>query len=784
MAARNQFLYLFLTYILSAPLVIAQNEETANCDLSISGNVKDPDTQLPIPFANVYIKELEKGGTTDEEGNYQIDGLCAGTYTISCSFIGCETKEKHCHVEEGSTCHFHLHEHTHELQQITIKAEELPLKNLQAENTLKGLALAATSGQNLGESLTKITGVTTLKTGNTIAKPMIRGLHSQRVLVMNNGVKQAGQDWGREHAPEIDPFVANELKVVKGANSVRYGSGALGGVILVKPKPLQQEAGIGGKVNIVAGTNGRKGTIASLLEGRLKKIPLSWRIQGTLNASGNIHTPDYHLANTGTREYNYASALGYKKENYGVEIFHSWFNNKIGIFSGAHIGNTTDLQNAFLADRPLIKANFTYQVGRPYQLVQHEVFKAKSFVRTGDIGKLNVTLARQFDRRSEFDSHKGGNQIDGDIPELKFFSTTHTGDLVWEHQPIHQLKGSIGFSTTYQDSDYKGRLFIPAYQSKTNGLFWIERWQRKGLTIESGVRYDRTNLVVEEQEFEENYQNISGTLASSYQINENWQVKADIGTAWRPPHVSELFSDGVHHGSASYEVGNQGLEAEKAYNTNLSLHYQQQNKLAVELQGYYNTIQNYSYLEPQQKAVLTIRGAFPLLAYQQVNARLTGLDWQANYQITPQISFNTKGSVVRGWNQTDNDYLINMPADRLEHTLLYQLVKENDYLKDTYISLAAQQVFTQKRIPSGIYWTGNEASTDNDELLFLPPPPKAYTLFTITAGTTATIFQQKFTIHATVNNVFNTTYRDYLDRFRYFTDAMGRNIVLRVSTEF
>ncbi|MBL0052920.1 MAG: hypothetical protein IPP29_16105 [Bacteroidetes bacterium] len=185
---------------------------------------------------------------------------------------------------------------------------------------------------------------------------------------------------GIEHAPEVDPFIANKLSVIKGANSIRYGSDAIAGVILIETKPLRDSAGIGGELNLIGMTNGRAGTASAYLEGNFKKLnPLSWRVQGTLKQGGNISAPDYILVNTGLKEYNFSYALGWKKKNYGAEIFYSQFNTTFGIFSASHIGNLTDLNKAFNSPVPLETGTFTYKIGRPFQHTEHELFKLKSF---------------------------------------------------------------------------------------------------------------------------------------------------------------------------------------------------------------------------------------------------------------------------------------------------------------------------------------------------------------------------------------------------------------------
>jgi hypothetical protein len=160
----------------------------------------------------------------------------------------------------------------------------------------------------LTDYLKKMAGVSSIQTGPSIMKPVIHGMHSQRVVIMNAGIRQEGQQWGSEHAPEIDPFIADRLTVVKGASSIRYGSDAVGGVILVEPRKLPHEPGLQAELNLVGMSNGRQGIASGLVEQHLGKFfDVCWRLQGTVKHAGNLSTPDLILENTAFREYNWSS---------------------------------------------------------------------------------------------------------------------------------------------------------------------------------------------------------------------------------------------------------------------------------------------------------------------------------------------------------------------------------------------------------------------------------------------------------------------------------------------
>jgi iron complex outermembrane receptor protein len=162
----------------------------------------------------------------------------------------------------------------------------VPLKGLLAEVTvttaraqqvtgirkeLSARDLEQTKGFSLAEALSRVTGVAMLQTGATISKPVIHGLHGNRILTINNGVRQEGQQWGNEHAPEIDLFIAGRLTVIKGVDELRYGSDAIGGVILVEPKALRTLPGYNAEFNAGYFTNNRQYIASGVWEQQLQK---------------------------------------------------------------------------------------------------------------------------------------------------------------------------------------------------------------------------------------------------------------------------------------------------------------------------------------------------------------------------------------------------------------------------------------------------------------------------------------------------------------------------------
>ena len=759
---------------------LTSSAQKAPCICSLKGVIHEKDIHQPVVGAVIYIKGTNISTFADGNGRYNFKNLCQGQYILICQAVGFQKVEVIVNLTQEHNEDFSLEDKDEHLQEVVVAGKKIETLT-QTKTTLDGQALEQTRGRSLGESLKAISGVTSLQTGNSISKPIIHGMHSNRVLILNNGIRQEGQQWGSEHAPEIDPFVAKKLTVVKGAAGVRYGSDAIAGVIMVEPDPLPDSANIHGEMNMIGLSNGRMGIFSGIIEGGFSKIAgFSWRLQGTYKRGGDIKTADYFMANTGVQERNFSAAVGYKKQHFGIELFFSYFDTQLGIFTGSHIGNLTDLQNAIQNSRPneiYTPTEPSYDINRPNQDLAHNLFKIKSFAISENLGKWTLTLSRQYDWRLEYDAPRGNRTLN----TLNFKLTTYTGELLLDHKPIlKHISGSVGLSGLYQEnlsSSYELRqplintVLIPNYQAVSGGIFLIERYLRQKWEFETGLRYDFKNAQVFglnssglyfDNAF--NFSNLSATLGANYTLNDALSFKFNVANAWRSPNMNELFSDGIHHGAAAYEKGNINLKPEVAHNFSLTNNFEKE-KIAIELTAYLNYINDFIYLKPRTEngipqTVLTVRGAFPAFDYTQVDARFAGIDLSINYLITNRLSINEKYSMVRAKDILNDVFMVNIPTDRLESTLKYSFKQH-----EAYVSIGNQLVARQNRV---------ESNSD-----FVSPPP-AYSIWRVDTGMKI----QKISLGLSVSNAFNLAYREYLNRFRYFTDEMGRNVTLRLKYLF
>ncbi|MEO8085994.1 MAG: TonB-dependent receptor [Bacteroidota bacterium] len=760
--------------------------QQTNCNLSVSGTVICADDGKTLAFVAVGLLNTSKGVTTDEQGKFSISTICEGSYHLEASLIGYRKLDTLINVTADRIIKLFLKSDEVHLQEVHVDAQKIHKQEIETvtKTEISGAKLQETRGENLGDALKGIAGVDVIHSGPTIAKPVIHGLHSNRILILNNGVRQEGQQWGSEHAPEIDPFIATKLSVIKGAASIRYGADAIGGVVLVEPSELPKEKSLGGELNIVGMDNSRLYCGSGILQGALdKKLSgLSFRLQGTYRKAGNLHAPHYYLDNTGLSEKNYSGSVGYEREHYGVTVYYSKFNTDIGIYTGSHVGNPTELLQTFNGEKPVEDYGFSYTIKRGYQTVNHDLLKASAYLKNIGIGKLSATYARQKDVREEFDFHVPYTSSGVDLsntPQVYFQLITSTAELLWEHQSWHHLTGSIGADFITQGNVFKGlgyRSLVPNFRNYGGGIFIIEKWIKEKVTLEAGVRYDykwqreykSNNNSLEVETPTQQYNNATGTLGAIYRISPKFSINANAGNAWRAPSVYELYVLGIHGNTSTFEIGDSNLKAEKAYNFSASLRYES-NAIEIELGGYVNFIYNYIYLQPSPgDYVKNYVGAFPKFYFRQTDALYKGVDVDAKWHLTKHLQLEPKATMVFANDMRTHGYLILVPPQRFQLTAEYRW-KSIGRLTDVFINAGGMYVPEQTRVPA------------NSDFV---PPPKSYSLLTAGIGLSIPVAKQKINISVQGDNLLNTAYRDYLNFFRYYANNPGRSFQLKIQIPF
>ncbi|UPT65275.1 MAG: TonB-dependent receptor [Sphingobacteriales bacterium JAD_PAG50586_3] len=280
------------------------------CNLKLTGTVTDSHDGEKLEFAALGILQLQKQAFTKSDGTFEFTNLCPGTYTIVCRHLGCKDTTFSVTVNENTALSIVMPHKLNQLKEVDINSE----KTNHADAA--GLSVVSVSSQQLqpllggtlGDILKVAPGVTTLQTGATITKPMVNGFTGNRIVIMNNGVRLEGQQWGGEHAPEIDPYIANSITVWYGAKAVRYGPDAIGGVITIDPAALPYNGRFSGIANLAGFSNNRMGASSVQIQNSFGKGRWAYRVQGSYRKGANVFAPGYGLANSAMREGNFSAA--------------------------------------------------------------------------------------------------------------------------------------------------------------------------------------------------------------------------------------------------------------------------------------------------------------------------------------------------------------------------------------------------------------------------------------------------------------------------------------------
>lgn len=781
----------------------------SQCSYTLSGQVRTTSGES-LPGASLILQPGQRGVVTDANGNFRIPALCAGIYQLTIQFVGYKTLQQPIVLDGNSEHVFTLEADVTQLNEVIVEDHAQYIDHAKNFSVLTEKQLAATAGKTLGESLREVPGVNTIQAGPGIFKPVIHGVHSQRVLILNYGIRQEGQQWGAEHAPEIDPFMASNIIVIKDASSIKYGTDAIGGVIVVNPAPLPEAPGLGGSINTVMQSNGRSGVMSGMIEGGVKNhTGWGWRAQGTVKRAGDFHTPTYSLTNTGIREYDFSLATGYQGKRYGMELFFSHFQSTIGILKGTSITTLEDLEHALEREPPQYTTGFSYHIGAPRQAVSHNLLKVNMH-RDLAHGQLRLQYGLQQNNRREYDIRR--SNLAG-VPSIDLQLYTHTLETEWERVAANNNSLCVGVTGMFQDNanryGTKRVPFIPNFRTAAGGLYGVTRVIRHAWTFDAGARYDFRYYQVAGYDFKNTlyqndlvFHNVSATAGASVKINPRETLSMSLNNAWRPPHVAELYSLGTHQSAAAIEYGlllndttNEVMDIHAVSFKNeqalkwVSTYAHHTPAFTWEVTGYVNYIFNYIYLKPTG-VTRNPRGTYPYFRYTQTDALLMGLDAFVSRALTKHVTTSARASVLRASDQTNHDYLVFIPPNRYDIAVRYE-----GSWKDRATAFAEVKVLYvahQSRAPRVItprqFREATEQGTDplqgsTAAFDFMKAPP-GYMLVSISTGLSATINKRKYDLRLGADNLFNKSYREYTNRFRYYTDEIGRNITLSLKCTF
>ena len=766
--------------------------------ITLSGKVQDAQTGEPLVGASVLLAEARIGATTDTAGSYIIRNIPAGHYTVELSYSGFNSVLVHLDINESTVKDFAISPAIKEQEGITITgvAHATSIRNAPIPvSIMRKQEMLQTPATNLIDLISRQPGVAQISTGPAVSKPVIRGLGSNRVVVVNDGVRQEGPQWGEEHGVEIDELSVSRAEVLKGPASLMYGSDALAGVInFVTNVPVPQGTIRGNVYTNYQSNNslfGLNGNIAGNING------VNWNVYGTTRSARDYQNKfDGRVLNSRFNEKNFGGYIGLNKSWGFSHLVVSSFNQNLGLVEGSRDSATGKF--LLYSDSPLerIAATSDYKSRKPvvpYQNVRHYKFISDNSFNLGR-NRVKLNLAFQDNLRKEFGEPETPQEA-----SLFFDLKTFNYNLQWTLPQLKDWQTTIGVSGMAQTNQNKAEeTIIPEYSLFDVGAFvFMQRFFEK-TTITGGLRFDHRNIDSKEHTengtqkfgaFTRNFSNLSGSVGLSYRPANEVTIKANVAKGFRAPALSELASNGAHEGTYRYEIGQKGLRSEKSFQADAGVELDYTH-FTLSVNAFYNHINDFIFYRRMQNksggdSIIVQNGQeFQAFRFSQNTANLAGMEAVLDIHPHPLdwLHFENTFSFVRGtFNEAldGSNNLPQIPATRLNSELRADFNRtKKGKLRNLYFLVETAGVFAQNNPFTGY---NTETATPGYVLL----NTGVGTDFVSKKGATLA------SLHLALNNLTDVAYQEHLSRLKY-TDVnnvtgrqgvynMGRNFSVKLS---
>lgn len=736
--------FIVCALILSGTISNAQNK--------IKGRIIDQDS-LPLVGAYVAIPEISKRVATDQNGYYELANLPNGKMKVQFTFLG-HTSKIESIVFTGSDIIFNA-----KLRASVFECEEIVVtggySSTQHENAVKIEVLKLNSFSskttpNFTEILTKIPGIDMISKGNGVSKPVIRGLSMNDILVMNNGIRIENYQFSENHPLGVDDNDVERVEVIKGPASLLYGSDAIGGVLnFIKEQPAPTGKIMGDyKMQLHSNTLGMNNSLG--IKGASKFFFSGLRVSNKTHADYKQGGGDF-VPNSRFNEWSLGANTGYTGKIGTFKVFYDYFKQELGMTV------------------PPVKQLITKQ-GRKnkiwYQDLEHHMVSSQNKLYLGKF-KWEANLGYQIAMRKL--------QTTLEVPAVEMNLNTFTYEskvYLPSSKTAEYILGIQGVIQTNRNQNDRASQFLPDADVNTIGGLALAQYSFFGkLKLQGGLRFDanKTETFALGTVGTEGYHapvsrkfsSLNGSVGATYSVNEKLLLRMNLAKAYRVPNLSELTSNGVH--GNRYEIGNENLNPENAYESDASLHYHGE-YLSFDLAGFYNHIDNYIFISPTAE---TTSSGMEIYRFKQTNSKLYGGEAGVHFhpKSIPWLHVQGNYSMVTG-KQENGNYLPFIPAQKF----LYEIRAEKEtlaFLKHPNIWLSALTAL--KQVKPSTY----ETETDG------------YTLVNAGINTEIKISNQNLNIGLSVNNIFDEKYIDHLSTLKEVNlFNPGRNFALSVKVPF
>ena len=703
-----------------------------------------------------------------------------------CSAVAAQENVREHHHADDSTDVFFRHLQLNELTVTGVTGDTKLKHSTTPVSIVTPQVLRATAASNIIDAIAHQPGVSQLTTGSGISKPIIRGLGYNRVVVMSEGVRQEGQQWGDEHGVEVDAGSVNSVEILKGPASLMYGSDAMAGVVILHSQPTLAEGDLQARASTEYQTNNGLFAYTLSVAGNQKGFVWDARFSSKM-AHAYKNKYDGYVPGSQFRERAGRLMLGVNKSWGHSRLTWTAYHLTPGIVEGERDPETGCLESS---------EGFTahgYGKSLPFQQVKHYKAVWDNSLNLPN-GNLKLILGYQQNRRQEFEES-------ADDYELFFKLHTLTYDLRYVTHEFDGWKLSTGIGGMYQKSGNKGEEFlIPEYRLFDFGIYTTatktlgDRW-----TLNGGLRFDHRRLHGYElrdegelrfTDFSRHFNGLTGSIGAVCNINDHFNLRLNIARGFRTPNMSELASNGVHEGSIRYEIGSQQLKAEYSLQADLGLDFTSR-YVSAQLALFANRIDNYIFThrlaDEKEEGYLTY-------AYTQGDARLLGFEAGIDFHPIHSVHFSNTFSLVDAQlmhQPADTKYLPHSPAPRWSSELKWELQHHShstvkhlherhpnhrSLLNNLYIAAGLDCYLKQTHIYSA---DDTETATPG------------YALVSLSAGTDIQIGGRKVAeLYVVADNLLNKAYQNHLSRLKYADENvvtgrrgvfnMGRNITFKL----
>jgi iron complex outermembrane receptor protein len=722
--------------------IFGNTPNTEKGSFIISGSVIDKETSEPISFAYIHLEELNRTTASDIDGVFELKNIPNGSYTLSIHRIGYKTQKRKIELEENLELKIELSQTilTSETIEVIGKNNDLTGSNIEhVSESVSGASLRRNLGTTLANTLANLPGIDQRSLGNSTSRPVIRGLGDERVIILQDGLSSGDvSDQSADHAVSVDPISSSEIQIAKGAAALEYGANAVGGIVNVvnnlisptQPKSITGSATLGGQsVN-------RGGSLAADFSLPVRDFVINTNLNGRLG--GDTRTPDGVIENTQYQTTNSSIGLSYVKNwGYVGGSFATYLSN---------YGIPPD-PNGHPDGVDIEMRKFNYSLKGEY-LPKNDLIKTIE----GDFS-INNYNHKEFETTSSIGT--------------EFGLVTTTTQLNLNHGELGLFEnGKFGLWAEFEDYAVRGAN-TPDANSYKFGTYIIEEIELRALKIEAGLRFDYILNKPKEDDPNSNIGNISqrefSALSSSlnafYDLGKGFSIGTVLLHSFRAPSLEELYSEGPHLASFSFEIGNPELDPERSFAKELFTRWQG-SRSAMKLAVFHNDFSNFNYARNTGQA----NTRFPSLNnYQFVGteAQLYGFEASIEYQLLKNWVVDASTSFTIGEQDTTDVNGNNSGTRPLPQIPPFKAKSSIKYAKDEF-EIGSRFTFAAEQDRTGEF----ESSTDS------------YFLTDIFAQYRFNTNKLLHTVSLNVNNILNEEYYNHLSRIKDLRPEPGRSVSL------